>query len=113
MKRYLDAVLSIFIEITLFCLVSVAEARVARCYTSDDDFYNCQFVADRQGGFRISAPGKPTIILNVDEAGIAFGFANFGGRNVFLPGRYLRSKTDPACWVNDATRAKVCAWSRR
>jgi hypothetical protein len=49
-------------------------------------------------------------MLTVDQPGTAFGFANFGTRNVALPGRYLRSKTDPACWVNDATRAKVCAW---
>jgi hypothetical protein len=65
---------------------------------------------DRQGSFRISAQGKPTILLNMDEPGTAFGFATIGARTVALPGRYLRSKSDPACWVNDATGAKVCAW---
>ena len=95
----------------LFVLTSAAEARPARCFTTDDGTYACQFVAtDRQGSFRISAPGKPTILLNMDEPGSAFGFTNFGSRNVSLPGRYLRSKADPACWVNDATGAKVCAW---
>jgi len=94
-----------------FVLTSATEARPAQCFTTDDGTYACQFVAtDRQGSFRMSAQGKPTILLNVDQPGTAFGFANFGSRNVALPGRYRRSKTDPACWVNDATAAKVCAW---
>jgi hypothetical protein len=102
----------VFAGSAVWCaLVSSVEARPARCFTTDDGAYVCQFVAtDRQGSFRISAPGKPTIMLNVDQPGTAFGFANFGARNVALPGRYLRSKADPACWINDATRAKVCAW---
>jgi hypothetical protein len=95
----------------LCVLTSGAEARPARCFTTDDGTYACQLVAtDRQGSFRISAQGKPTIMLNVDQPGNAFGFANFGTRNVALPGRYLRSKADPACWVNDATGTKICAW---
>jgi hypothetical protein len=95
----------------LCVLANGAEARPARCFTTDDGTYACQFVAtDRQGSFRISARGKPTIVLTVGEPGTALGVANFGTRNVALPGRYLRSKADPACWVNDATRAKVCAW---
>jgi hypothetical protein len=92
----------------LFVLTSAAEARPARCFTSDDGPYVCQFAAaDRRGSFRISAPGKPTILLNVDQPGTAFGIANFGSRNVALPGRYRRSKADPACWVNDATGADL------
>jgi hypothetical protein len=98
-------------SVALVVLSSGAEARPARCFTTDDGTYACQFVAtDRQGSFRISAQGKPTILLTVDQPGTALGFANFGTRNVALPGRYLRSKTDPACWVSDATRDKVCAW---
>src|SRR4051794_23621128 len=54
----------------LFVLTSAAEARPARCFTSDDGPYACQFAAaDRRGSFRISAPGKPTILLNVDQPG--------------------------------------------
>lgn len=97
----------------LCAVTSAAEARPARCFTSDDGAYTCQFVAtDRRGSFRISAAGKPTITLQVDqdEPGTAYGFANFGTRNVALPGRYLRSKADRACWDNDETGAKVCAW---
>jgi hypothetical protein len=41
--------------------------------------------------------------------GVAFGFVNLGGRNVPLPGQYLRSETDPACWINDSTGAVICA----
>jgi hypothetical protein len=89
-----------------------AEARPARCFTSDDGFYDCDFAAGPRGGFTISAPGKPTFILDIDWPGIAFGFAELGGRNVPLPGRYRRSETDRACWDNDATGARICAWSR-
>ena len=95
----------------LSVLASGAEARPARCFTTDDGRYECQFVAtDRESSFRISAQGKPTILLNMDEPGTAFGFATIGARNVALPGRDLRSKSDSACWANDATGAKVCAW---
>ena len=90
---------------------TAAQARPARCQTSDDGTYACAFAAtDRQGSFRISAPGKPTIRLEIDRPGVAFGFADFGARTVALPGRYRRSTADPACWVNDETGAKVCAW---
>lgn len=94
------------------CAPSAAEARAARCYTSDDGFYDCDFAAGPRGGFTISAPGKPTVILDIDQPGIAFGFAELGGRNVPLPGRYNRSAADRACWENDATGARICAWSR-
>jgi hypothetical protein len=89
-----------------------AGARPALCFTSDDGFYDCDFIAGPQGSFTISAPGKPTIILDIDQPGIAFGFAELGGRSVALPGRYRRSGTDRACWDNDATGARLCAWSR-
>src|SRR4051794_29800945 len=62
----------------LLCLGHAAEARPARCYTSDDGFYGCDFVAGPQGGFAISASGKPTVILNTDAPGVAFGFAELG-----------------------------------
>jgi hypothetical protein len=91
-------------------LASAAEARPARCSTSDDGGFACAFVqTDKNGSFKISAPGKPTTILIIDEPGIAFGFVNFGTRNIALPGRYLRSKTDPACWINDSTQTEICA----
>src|SRR5260370_4898646 len=48
------------------CASIVAEARPARCFTSDDGFYECDFVGSPQGGFTISASCRPTRILNID-----------------------------------------------
>jgi hypothetical protein len=94
----------------LCCLATVAQAKPARCFTTDDGSFPCEFRATgRDGSFEISAPGKPTYILNMIEPGVASGFVTIGGRNVSLPGRYLSSRTEPGCWVNDATRAKICA----
>ncbi len=96
----------------LLGLCSPVQAKAARCSTSDDGAYKCEFRrTDSNGSFQISAPGKPTYILNVEEPDIAYGFGTFerGGRNVSLPGRYLRSKVDPGCWVNDTTSANICA----
>jgi hypothetical protein len=99
-------------SITLSCCLSTgAEARPARCFTTVDGYYGCQFVAtDQHGSFRISAPGKRTIRLNIERPGVAFGFADFGTRNVPLPGQYRRTDTDPGCWVNEVTQTLVCAW---
>ena len=87
-----------------------AWAKPALCYTSDDGEYACQFHSTGgDGSFEITAPGKPTYSLVMSEPGVAFGFVNFGDRNVALPGSYIRSDEDGACWVNDATNAKICA----
>jgi len=96
---------------TMLAAGSVAQAKDARCYTTDDDYFDCDFVAtDRKGSFEISAPDMPTYSLIVDEPGIASGFVNLGGRNVSLPGRYHRSSDDAACWDNDETGSQICAW---
>lgn len=87
-----------------------ALASSARCSTTDDGSFPCRFRAmGRDGSFEISAPGKPTYVLNVQEPGVAFGLVNFGSRNVALPGRYLRSSREPSCWANDSTGTKICA----
>jgi len=89
----------------------LAEAKPARCFSSDDGTYECNFRAlDRQGSFEIAAKGKPTFTLWVDTPGIAAGFINFGDRNISLPGQYVRETQDPACWRSDATEARICAW---
>lgn len=88
-----------------------ALAKPARCFTTDDGHYDCDFKGtDRQGSFEISAPGKPTYSLIVDAPGVAFGFINFGDRNISLPGEYRRQADDGACWGNSATNTKICAW---
>ena len=94
----------------LCCLTYAADANSARCTTSDEGSFSCQFRATApDGSFEISAPGKPTYVLTMEEPGIAYGFVNLGGRNVPLPGRYLRSRSEPGCWVNDSTATKICA----
>ncbi|WP_158744012.1 hypothetical protein [Acidisphaera sp. L21] len=50
-----------------------------------------------------------TTNANIDEPGKTYGFVNLGKRNISLPGAHIRSKADPACWVNDATPARFCA----
>ncbi len=102
-----------FLALFAIAIVSQqAEAKPARCFTSDDGYYNCNFTAlDRNGSFSIAAANRPTFSLEMEEPGVAFGSADFGtGRVVPLPGRYLRSSADPACWENDATSTKICAW---
>ncbi len=99
------------VMVMLFFIQPV-EAKPARCFTSDDGHYKCDFRAiEGDGSFTISAPDKPTFTLMMSEPGVAFGSADFGtGRNVNLPGQYLRSAEDSACWINDATQTKICAW---
>lgn len=93
-----------------YTMVGPAHAKPARCSTTDDGSYDCRFAPiGRDGSFTISAPGKPTYTLEVTEPGVAVGFVDLGSRNVPLPGRYLRSRSEPGCWINDATGAKLCA----
>jgi hypothetical protein len=95
----------------LCCLAGIAQAKPARCFTTDDGDYSCQFrLTDRDGSFEISAPGKPSYRLTMDESGVAFGFVTLGSKSIPLPGRYMRDKNEPACWVNDSTQTKICAW---
>lgn len=95
-----------------FMVGQTALAKQARCFTSDDGEYLCEFKnTDNKGSFEVSAPGKPTMILVIDAPGVAYGWADFGtGRNVSLPGKYLRQDADKACWLNDETNAKICVW---
>lgn len=94
-------------------LTGSASAKDAKCFTTDDGEYPCAFeVLDDAGSFRISADGKPTFEVWIDAPGVAFVGATFeaGGRSVALPGTYIRSKDDGACWVSDATETEICAW---
>lgn len=84
----------------------------AECFTTDDGRYPCRFESGPGGSFEISAPGYPTFRLVVDAPGMGFASGQFepDGRFVPLPGTFLRSDRDPACWVSDATEAEICAW---
>ena len=83
----------------------------ARCATTDDGAYPCQFrLTDESGSFEISAPGKPTYALNISEPGVAYGFLTLDATSTPLPGRYLRSEDDRACWRSESTETEICAW---
>lgn len=93
--------------------MQVAVAKDAWCYTSDDGEYDCDFQSlDDVGSFRVSADGKPTFELWIESEGRGSVGGTFeaGGRSVPLPGTFIRSEEDPACWVSDATETELCAW---
>lgn len=95
----------------ILAATSMALAKPARCFTTDDGYYSCDFRGlDGAGSFRIRAAGYPTYTLEVDQPGFAYGYADFEGRNVPLPGQYVRSRDDGACWNNPETGTKICAW---
>lgn len=99
------------LALTLAASASLAQGKPATCFTTDDGRYPCTFRAlDRAGSFEISAAGRPTYTLDVAAPGRAYGFANFGDRNVSLPGEYVRSAEDGACWDNADTQTRICAW---
>ncbi len=92
---------------------SPALAKEARCFTTDDGEYPCDFVVtDKQGSFEISAPGYPSFAVVIDSPGVAWVYGTYeeGGRSVALPGPYLRAGDDRACWENSDTQARICAW---
>ncbi len=96
-----------------FCAAgaSTAMAKPARCFTTDDGHYPCDFKGlDRQGSFEIKAKGFPTYTLWIESPGTAAGFVNFGDRNVALPGTFRREAADRACWANDETQTRICVW---
>jgi len=101
-----------FLLLAAVCAPSFAQAKLARCFTTDDGYYDCNFrTTDRNGSFEISAARKPRYILLMDEPEIASAFVNLGtGRNVPLPGKFKRNKQDLACWFNSQTRVRICAW---
>jgi hypothetical protein len=88
-----------------------AEAKKARCFTTDDGYFQCNFTGtDNRGSFRISAPGYPAYALEIDQPGFAWGYVEIGGRSISLPGQFVRGSDDPACWSNPETNTKICAW---
>ena len=99
-------------SIGLGLLTGTAAAKAARCKTTDDGVYACQFRAtDKDGSFEVTAPSKPTYMLNMSAPGVADGFIAIGsGNSTSLPGRYMRSKTEPACWSNTETKTSICVY---
>jgi hypothetical protein len=88
-------------------------AKEARCFTTDDGYYACNFQATgTDGSFDITADGYPSFHLEMDGPGLAFGSAKFtpDGNGTPLPGQYVRQSDDSACWANSETDTKICAW---
>lgn len=95
----------------LASLATPAHAKPAQCFTTDDGYYSCDFRGiDKAGSFTVSAPNRPTYTIEVYKPGRAYGFADFGTGNTSLPGEYIRSRQDGACWDNTATGTQICAW---
>jgi len=89
---------------------TAASAKPARCFASDDGYFDCDFqMTDSAGSFTIEGPSA-TYTLVVERPGFASGFVNLGNRNIPLAGLYVRQRDDPACWSNPETSTKICAW---
>jgi hypothetical protein len=87
-----------------------ALAKSARCYTTDDGYFPCRFTAtDSDGSFEIRGGGIGFSMV-MDRPGFGFGYLGLGDHSVSLPGEYVRSRDDGACWNNPETNDKVCAW---
>lgn len=88
-----------------------ALAKGARCFTTDDGYYDCNFRGtDSAGSFSIWADGYPTYSIEIYRTNRAYGYADFGSGNKSLPGEYVRNRNDRACWDNTETDAQICAW---
>ena len=111
MTSALKLALGTFAASAVIAFALPAEAKPARCFTTDDGYFSCDFKGmDGSGSFRIRAKGYPTYTLEVDQPGFAYGYVNFGDRNIPLPGQYVRSRDDGACWNNPETSTRICAW---
>lgn len=89
-----------------------ASAKPAQCFSTDDGYYSCDFRGiDSAGSFITRARGYATFTIEVYRPGRAYGYADYGaGRNVSLPGEFIRSRQDAACWDNTETGTQICAW---
>jgi hypothetical protein len=90
---------------------SPAMAKPARCFTTDDGYFRCDFrKTDRAGSFEIRARGKPGYSLIVEDSGFASGYLRVGGRGIPINGMFVRDRGDGACWNNPEQNVKLCAW---
>jgi hypothetical protein len=90
---------------------SAAWAKPARCFTTDDGYFNCDFrMTDKLGSFEIKSKGKPGFSLVIEAPGIGSGYLRIDGRSIPVNGAYERQSDDPACWRNAEQQVKVCAW---
>lgn len=87
-----------------------AQARPARCFTTDDGAYACDFKpTDTRGSFEITAPGKPAFALDILSPGVATAVMRLGTHPTPLPGEYRRNPGPEGCWTSTATKTRICA----
>jgi hypothetical protein len=97
--------------LAIAAVATPASAKSARCYTSDDGYFPCNFTAtDSDGSFEIRRRDGVGFSLVMDRPGFGFGYYLDGDDSTALPGEYVRSRDDGACWNNPENSAKVCAW---
>jgi hypothetical protein len=90
---------------------SPALAKSARCFTSDDGYFDCEFYTTADdGSFEVMQADGTGFGLTMDKPGFAYGYLIEGNDNTNLPGEYVRSRDDGACWNNPETDDKKCAW---
>jgi hypothetical protein len=90
---------------------SVAKAKAAKCFTTDDGYYKCNFKkTDKAGSFEIRARGKPGYNIIVEEPGFASGYLQMNGRGTPINGKFVKQRDDGACWNNPEQNTKVCVW---
>jgi hypothetical protein len=101
----------LILSAALMAASSAAEAKSARCFTTDDGYFSCRFTkTDRAGSFEIKGRQTPRYSLVVDSPGFAFGYVNFGNRGIPISGMFVRQRDDRACWNNPEMNVKLCAW---
>lgn len=89
---------------------SHVQARPATCYNSDDGTYPCDF-APYGGNSSFTARGAgQEYTIDIYEPGYASGSVLIDGRVILLPGTFLRSRQDRACWVSDETDFALCVY---
>lgn len=92
-------------------LAQPAAAKTAKCFSTDAGYYPCNFRGlDKAGSFTTWARGYPTYTIEIYRPGRAYGYADFGTGSRPLPGEYIRSRQDRACWDSTETGTQICAW---
>jgi hypothetical protein len=106
-----SAFLAVVSTAVLATTPSKADAKLARCFTTDDGYYDCDIkTTDKDGSFEFSAPKKPRYSMIMEEPGLASVSVTRAGRKTTLPGKFKRNKQDFACWYNAETRVRICVW---
>jgi hypothetical protein len=89
-----------------------AKPKSATCFVTGIGNYPCTFTPmEADGSFKISARNKDTYILTMNGDNTAFAFVQVRGRgrNIALPGTYIRDPADRACWANFDPSFRICA----